>query len=51
MTDCTCHPRANTDGCTEQSCIYHGEENRRKQAEQRADCPEHGRTSIGHYTR
>lgn len=40
---CTCYPKASTDGCTEWSCPYHGRENERKQLEQRASCPVHGR--------
>jgi len=39
---CTCYPKASTDGCTEWSCLYHGEENARKQKAQRARCAVHG---------
>jgi len=43
MNHCTCYPRANTQGCTELLCIYHGAENERKQSIQQAACPLHGK--------
>jgi hypothetical protein len=42
VNDCTCGARASTDGCTEWSCLYHGEENERKSKAIRAACPVHG---------
>jgi hypothetical protein len=45
--NCTCYPKASTQGCTEWSCMYHGKENERKQKAQRALCPVHGK-SQGH---
>lgn len=40
--NCSCFPRASTDGCTEWSCLYHGRENERKQTIQRDACVVHG---------
>jgi NADH:ubiquinone oxidoreductase subunit E len=38
---CTCGYRHRTDGCSEWSCIYHGEENRERSIEKRRACPVH----------
>ena len=40
--NCSCFPLANTDGCTEWSCLYHGRENQRRQQAQRDACKVHG---------
>lgn len=40
--DCTCgYKHRSPDGCTEWSCIYHGEANRLASIEKRRACPLH----------
>ena len=39
--DCTCNYRHSTDGCTEWSCMYHGQENREQSMKLRDACPVH----------
>lgn len=42
LEDCTCGYRyRQPDGCSEWSCMYHGQENRERSVEKRRACPVH----------